>query len=375
MSAPDDTPDLGAGPQVAAPERPWVIWAGLAGAVALGGVVFATLYASQQQRSADPSALAPPREVLPGRPDAIANEPPPAPELFAAVVAPPAPVVETPPPPPPPPPAAPPPPPYFLPPPPPPAPAGPSPEESARAAAEAANRMKSPAMVVDLTNPAPAAEAGAATAAAAADAFAARLSPPEAQGVRATQIADTATLIPQGVMIAAVLETAINSDLPGFVRAVVSRDVSGFDGSRVLIPRGSRLIGQYRSETAIGQRRAFVVWTRLIRPDGVSITLGSPGTDPQGRAGLEGRVNRHLLERFGPGLLTTALNAALTNSGGSNTQLIIGGTTQVAGALSGEGSQIKPTVSVPQGAAIQVFVARDLDFSGVQPVRGAEPAP
>ncbi|MGQ4828530.1 TrbI/VirB10 family protein, partial [Enterococcus faecalis] len=79
-----------------------------------------------------------------------------------------------------------------------------------------------------------------------------------------------------------------NSDLPGFVRAVVSRDVTGFDGNRVLIPAGSRLIGQYRSGLAAGQSRAFVIWTRMIRPDGVSVALGSPVTDTLGRAGLGG---------------------------------------------------------------------------------------
>ena len=65
-------------------------------------------------------------------------------------------------------------------------------------------------------------------------------------------------IIAQGAVIPAVLETAINSDLPGYVRAVVSRDVSSFDGKNVLVPRGSRLVGQYRSGVALGQSRAFV---------------------------------------------------------------------------------------------------------------------
>jgi type IV secretion system protein VirB10 len=173
-------------------------------------------------------------------------------------------------------------------------------------------------------------------------------------------------------MISAVLETAINSDLPGFVRAIVSRDVTGFDGSRILIPRGSRLVGQYRSEVAIGQSRAFVIWTRLLRPDGVSIQLASPGTDPLGRAGLDGKVDRHYLQRFGPGLLTTAVTAALSRSSRSN-QLVIG-TAQTAVGATSQGEAIKPTVTVPQGTAIQVFVARDLDFSNpTRPIGSTTP--
>jgi type IV secretion system protein VirB10 len=86
-----------------------------------------------------------------------------------------------------------------------------------------------------------------------------------------------------------VLETAIDSDLPGYVRAVVSQDVRSFDGARVLIPRSSRLIGQYKSGVASGQTRAYVVWSRLIRPDGVSVALASPAIDDAGRTGLPAR--------------------------------------------------------------------------------------
>ena len=81
-------------------------------------------------------------------------------------------------------------------------------------------------------------------------------------------------MIPQGAIIGAVMETALNSDLPGYARAVVSKDVLSFDGSTVLIPAGSRVIGEYNSGVAQGASRIFIVWSRLIRPDGVSIALG-----------------------------------------------------------------------------------------------------
>src|SRR5690606_4525470 len=87
---------------------------------------------------------------------------------------------------------------------------------------------------------------------------------------------DPRTTVTQGTMIPAVLETAINTDVPGYVRAVVSQDVRSFDGTRILVPRSSRLIGQYQSGLQAGQKRAYVIWTRLIRPDGISVALASP---------------------------------------------------------------------------------------------------
>jgi type IV secretion system protein VirB10 len=238
--------------------------------------------------------------------------------------------------------------------------------------------MRSPALIVDLVPAGAAAEAAANAANPAGagggdnDAFAARVSSGDVPAARAGALRNPKTTVPQGALIAAVLETAINSDLPGFVRAVVSRDVFSFDGTRVLIPRGSRLVGQYRSEVALGQSRAFVVWTRLLRPDGVSIQLASPGTDPLGRAGLDGKVDRHYFQRYGPGLLSTAISAALNNT--SSNQLVIGTAQTLPGAVT-SGESIKPTVTVKQGTAIQVFVARDLDFSlnPIMPAASASP--
>uniref|UniRef100_UPI000EB565F3 TrbI/VirB10 family protein n=1 Tax=Croceibacterium ferulae TaxID=1854641 RepID=UPI000EB565F3 len=110
---------------------------------------------------------------------------------------------------------------------------------------------------------------------------------------------DPRTTVTQGTMIPAVLETAINTDVPGFARAVVSQDVRSFDGTRILVPRSSRLIGQYQSGLQAGQRRAYVIWTRLIRPDGVSVALASPASAFDGSGGLPGKVDSHFFQRFG----------------------------------------------------------------------------
>lgn len=201
--------------------------------------------------------------------------------------------------------------------------------------------------------------------------FAARTMGGTSDGARAAQMRDLSRVVPQGTLISAVLESAINSDLPGAVRGVVSRDVRSFDGSRVLIPRGSRLVGQYKSAAAIGQTRAFVVWSRIISPTGVTIDIASPAVDRLGRGGVEGRVDNHFLERFGASILLTVLNAGVTAaannaSGGGNTTLILGLPGQAGQAMAGLAPRDMPaTLEVSPGAAIQVYVARDLDFSAV----------
>lgn len=258
-------------------------------------------------------------------------------------------------------------------------------------------RRRAPAMVVDLSPAgseaptaavataaaAPAKPEGVAAAAddkadaasglAAEDRFAARVGSGSAERVRATTLRNLDLLVPQGAVIPGVLETAINSDLPGFARAVVSRDVRGFDGTEVLIPRGSRLIGQYKSGLALGASRVFVIWTRVIRPDGVSIQIGSPGTDDLGRAGVTGEVDRHFFQRFGGSILLSVLNAGLyaLSDNRPTAQVVIGSsndaTNVAASALTGDQSR-PPTVKTPQGSPIRIFVARDLDFSGVAKV-------
>ncbi len=199
--------------------------------------------------------------------------------------------------------------------------------------------------------------------------FATRVGAEQPEHAEATQLHDRATLVAQGVTITGVLETALNSDLPGFARAVVSREVRGFDGSRVLVPRGSRVIGQYRSAVAQGQTRAFVIWTRIIRPDGVSIQIASSGTDPLGRAGLAGKVDTHFFQRFSGAILLSVIDAGLNNlSNRNSTSIVIGSSSDAATASLSAliPTAIPPTIKVAQGSPIRIFVARDLDFSSVK---------
>lgn len=189
--------------------------------------------------------------------------------------------------------------------------------------------------------------------------------------VFAGRLRNPARTVPQGTIIAAVLETALDSTRAGGVRAIVSRDVRSYDGSRVLIPRGSRLYGEYTSEMSAGQNRALVRWQRLTRPDAVIINLDSPAADPLGRAGVRGKVDTHFFERFGGAILQSVLDIGVgiaTRSVSEDTVIVglPGSTQQVTGQQQQLLNEVQPTLRVRQGTSVSVFVARDLDFSTVE---------
>ena len=125
------------------------------------------------------------------------------------------------------------------------------------------------------------------------------------QSARPLEVQEAARLthpestLTQGSVIQAALQTAINSDLPGSVVAVVSEPVPAFSGDRILIPRGSRLFGQYRSGIEMHQKRILILWTRVLTPDGTSMEIAAVGGDQLGRSGLTGLVDTKFAERFG----------------------------------------------------------------------------
>lgn len=204
--------------------------------------------------------------------------------------------------------------------------------------------------------------------------FSARVSREDVAVAEAVQLPRLNRLVPQGSIIAAVMETALNSDLPGFARAIVQRDVLSFEGGDVLIPAGSRVIGQYESGVAQGASRVFIVWTRLIRPDGVTIALASPAVDALGRAGVRGTVNRHFLQRFGGSILLSILSGGINAATAAATQgssVVVSSSSQASGLAeqAAKDLDIPPTIKTQQGAAVRIFVARDLDFTRVGPTR------
>ena len=189
----------------------------------------------------------------------------------------------------------------------------------------------------------------------------------------ATRIAGLDAKVIQGSLISAVLETAIDSQLTGMVRAQVSEPVWSADGRRVLVPAGSRLVGAYQSAVRFGQNRVLIAWNRLVTPEGVSVELGSPGVDALGRAGLGGVADTHFMERFGAAALISMIEggaaaAVAASSDGAQREAVQGvsdGARENFRSVLAPYMDIPTTISVDQGARVIVFLARDLDFSGV----------
>ena len=172
-----------------------------------------------------------------------------------------------------------------------------------------------------------------------------------------------------GSVIAASLITGLNSDLPGMVTAQVTQAVyDSVTGQHLIVPQGSRLIGKYDSVVAFGQKRALVIWQRLILPDGTSVRLDNmPATDAAGYAGLADKVDFHTWSLLkGVGLATML---------GVGSELSIGGDGDLVEALresaqtnvSRAGDQItqrnldvQPTITIRPGAPVRVLVTRDL---------------
>ncbi len=220
-----------------------------------------------------------------------------------------------------------------------------------------------PAAAAPAGIPAAAPEANAASVGGTAGDFASRIGGVGGGPAVARNDFDPATTVTQGTMIPAVLETAINTDVPGYVRALVSQDVRSFDGKRVLIPRSTRLIGQYQSGLQAGQKRAYVIWTRLIRPDGVAVALASPATDFDGSGGLPGKVDSHFFQRFGSAMLLSVIGGLSNIATGGGTSVILGGGQSAASTALQQNGQISPTIRVRPGEPVRVVTARDLDFS------------
>lgn len=194
-----------------------------------------------------------------------------------------------------------------------------------------------------------------------------RLQSAQTQGVTASFLQDKPHTIAQGKIIGCILETAMNSSLPGMTRCVLSEDVYSFDGAQKLLPKGSRLVGQYEGGIQHGESRIFVIWTRVITPDGVDVALQSPGTGALGEAGHSAFIDKHFMERFGASALLSIIGslAATESEGDVRIKGIADSFNDSAEIALEESIRIRPTGHKNQGERIKVFVARDIDFGPV----------
>lgn len=191
--------------------------------------------------------------------------------------------------------------------------------------------------------------------------------------------------IKAGWEIPAVLEQALNSDLPGELKALVSSNVyDTASGRYLLIPQGSRLIGVYNSRIGYGQDGVQVIWDRVIYPDGSSLDLsGMIGQDAHGFSGFRDKVDRHYTRLIGFAVLTSLFAAASEISQNQNRSLLTyPSPAQLAGSAVGQqasdlGAQItrrnlnvQPTIRVAVGYRFNVRVNRDILFDApYSPVR------
>lgn len=177
-------------------------------------------------------------------------------------------------------------------------------------------------------------------------------------------------ILQAGAVISAALITGIRSDLPGQITAQVTENVYDSPTGRILlVPQGTRLIGQYDSGVGFGQRRVLLVWNRLIMPNGRSIVLErEPGADSEGYAGLEDGVDYHWGELFKAAALSTLLSVgAQAGSSGQDSDLVRALRQGASNSVSQTGQQIvsrqldiAPTLTIRPGFPVRVIVTRDL---------------
>lgn len=189
------------------------------------------------------------------------------------------------------------------------------------------------------------------------------------------------TLLLRGTYIRCVLESRVITDVPGYTSCVVTEPVYSVNGKRLLLPRGSKVMGSYNSDAIIGERAA-IVWDRITTPTGMDVNMRSPGTDMLGSAGNRGHYSAHWAQRISSALLISLLSDAFKYAGAKNgpqeTAVVNGAIYQnpyesntartmerLANMALDRNMARPPTVTINQGTILNVYVARDVDFSAV----------
>ncbi|WP_273754057.1 MULTISPECIES: type IV secretion system protein VirB10 [unclassified Bartonella] len=192
----------------------------------------------------------------------------------------------------------------------------------------------------------------------------------------AMQLRNRDLLITQGTQIDCTLETKIITSQPGMTTCHLTRDIYSTSGRVVLLDRGSKVVGFYQSGLQQGQTRVFVQWLRIETPSGVIVNLDSPGTGPLGEAGIGGWVDKHFWERFSGAIMVSIIGdlgewvrgqinkSSKENKENAQSQGAHNAESVVSDVLQSS-INITPTLYKHQGERVNIFVARDLDFSDV----------
>ena len=183
-----------------------------------------------------------------------------------------------------------------------------------------------------------------------------------------------------GTIIPAVLETAINTDLPGQVAARVTQNIyDSRTGRKLLIPQGTILIARYNSSVSYAQSRVQIVWDILIRPDGYQLELqGMNAVDPRGMAGLQARYRENWFEYIkAAGIITmfsianSSLAAEVANYGSDDMAAAAVASnaefgSQLSGNIVNRAMDISPTLTVPSGERINIMLNKNIFLPPVQ---------
>lgn len=191
------------------------------------------------------------------------------------------------------------------------------------------------------------------------------------------------TTMLRGTYIRCVLETHIVTDVPGFTSCIVTEPVYSLNGRSLLLPKGSKVYGQYNTGASSNVPRVSVIWDRITTPNGIDVTMASPGVDNLGGAGHPGDMNQHWGSRIGSALLISMLSdgfkyaaaehgpntSTVTSSGLIVDQPFESNTARTMerlanDALTRAGSR-PPTITINQGTVLNVYVAKDVDFTAV----------
>lgn len=184
----------------------------------------------------------------------------------------------------------------------------------------------------------------------------------------------------KGTVIPAVLDTGINTNLPGQVIATVTENVfSSNNGNYILIPQGSRLFADYNSSISYGQDRVQVIWNTLIRPDGLEINLGNAnGVDPYGFAGYKGSVSNHpfqylkalgLIAMFS--VLDTKMNKVIDTTNNQYAQNAISDayttSKRISEKIIDRALDIQPTLTIQPGTKIDLITNVTMELPPIDP--------
>lgn len=209
------------------------------------------------------------------------------------------------------------------------------------------------------------------------------LSPTSTPKALAMRTFDPNLTIPKGDAINCAMTTRVVTEISGFTSCVVSENIYSANGKVLLIERMSEIQGEYTAVGQPGQRRVYVLWSRVRKAGGITIDIASPSTDALGAAGIDGIVDNRWFERIGSAYMLSifkdflAASAASTAGGtaAANTptgsvlyQNSISTSTSLAEKVLSQSMNIKPVVYAHQGERISIYVARDLDFSGIYQV-------